>query len=153
MPESVTDRPTKSHEYIFLLAKSDRYHFDAEAIKEECVKTGLIADLQGGAGAGKIGPNWAPENVRNRHSVWMISTYATPEAHFATYPIELPELCIRASAPVDGVVLDPFSGAATTGLACLKTSRRYLGIELNEAYHAIAARRLQREGRGGTSNP
>lgn len=150
MPESVTDRPTKSHEYMFLLAKSDRYYYDGDAIKEECVKTGTPGHLQGGVGErggtreGLRGTTWDPSEGRNRRSVWSLPTYATPEAHFATYPVELPELCIRAGTPQEALVLDPFSGAATTGLACLKTGRRYLGIELNPEYIGMAFARARK---------
>ena len=150
IPSSVRDRPTRSHEYVFLLAKSRHYYYDADAIKEECVKTGTPGHLQGGAGEragtreGLGGTTWDPAEGRNRRSVWTIPTYATPELHFATYPVSLPELCIRAGSPEDGVVLDPFSGAATTGLACLKTNRRYLGIELNPEYVEMAFARARK---------
>jgi len=150
LPQSIHDRPTRSHEYVFLLAKSKRYYYDADAVKEECVKIGTTGHLQAGAGEragtreGLRGTTWDPAEGRNRRSVWTIPTYATSEAHFAVFPIELPELCIRAGSPENGLILDPFSGVATTGLACLKTNRRYLGIELNPEYIEIAFSRARK---------
>lgn len=82
--------------------------------------------------------------LRNRRSVWNFPTFPTPEAHFATFPVELPELCILAGCPEGGTVLDPFCGAATTGLACLRTGRRFIGIEINPEYLAIAEARARR---------
>jgi DNA modification methylase len=81
---------------------------------------------------------------RNRRSVWTLSTSPTPEAHFATFPIDLAEICILAGCPEDGLILDPFSGAATTGLAALKQGRRYLGIELNPEYIGISYERARK---------
>ena len=81
---------------------------------------------------------------RNKRSVWTLATLPTPEAHFATFPLELPEICLRAGCPEGGTVLDPFSGAGTTGLACLKQSRNFVGIELNPAYIEIAYNRARK---------
>jgi DNA modification methylase len=159
MPESVTDRPTKAHEYVFLLAKSERYYYDAEAIKESSLTgdprkpyapgqvdaRGNGHDRNGGAPrtAGKKVVD-IPWQYRNKRSVWTFSTCPTPDAHFATYPIDLVETCILAGCPTDSTVLDPFSGAGTTGLACLKTGRNYLGIELNPDYVRITHERARR---------
>jgi DNA modification methylase len=81
---------------------------------------------------------------RNKRSVWTIATMPTPEAHFATFPLELPEICLRAGTPEGGLVLDPFAGAGTTGLACLKNNRRFVGIELNPKYIEIAFKRARK---------
>ena len=123
MPESVTDRCTKAHEYIFLLSKSDRYYFDNEAIKEPSVNE----DVGG---------------MRNKRSVWTVTTKSCREAHFATYPTDLIVPCILAGSKPDGVVLDPFNGAGTTGLVSLSNGRRYVGIELNPDYAEISMRRF-----------
>lgn len=240
MPESVTDRPTKSHEYIFLLSKQERYFYDAEAIKEPTAADtearyarGRSDDhkyADGGPGDQTIAHSFkhmlpgnkthkgtnAYESTRNKRSVWSISTSPTPEAHFATYPIEIPETCLLAGTSAHGVcascgspwrrikatrfkpqedvseekgvrgngeqkpmdqsntwqgfprgttqvetlgweptckcgaeivaptVLDPFSGAGTTGLACLKNGRQFVGIELNQQYIDIADARARK---------
>ena len=223
MPESVTDRPTKSHEYIFLLSKSKRYFYDNEAIKEETApyrKCGVGAeycnensDPKGGGFRGKGGlKKWRPVNGRNKRTVWTVATKPYSEAHFATFPEKLIEPCILAGTsekgycsacgapwtrhiekcasvkkirnepyaiasgkgkhaqlftrrsscaqtigwrpscscildcawpgPLPGVVLDPFFGAGTTGLVAKKLGRRFIGIELNEAYIGMAQKRI-----------
>jgi DNA modification methylase len=154
MPESVRDRCTKAHEYIFLLTKSARYFWDAAAMQEESVYAGrvnsfgnkdsaarLVAGLSGNM---KPGVMYETKPTRNRRSVWTLATMPTPEAHFATFPIELPEMCIRAGCPEGGIVVDPFSGAGTTGLACLKNGRRYIGAELNPEYVEMSRNRAAR---------
>lgn len=150
MPESVRDRCTKAHEYVFLLTKAERYWWDVEAMKEKALQpfgtpkhTGQIKSAVLGQLSGSLGTNQGSE-TRNRRSVWTLATQATPEAHFATFPLELPEMCLRAGCPVDGVVLDPFNGAGTTGLAALKNGRRYIGIELNPSYIEITHERFQK---------
>lgn len=159
MPESVKDRCTKAHEYVFMLSKSARYSYDSEAIAEASVENSIKKftdngrDKQRGhrrrhAGfngryAETLARNGVPE-TRNRRSVWTLATFPTPEAHFATFPIELPELCIRAGCPEGGTVLDPFAGAGTTGLACLKNGRRFVGIELKAEYIEIARARARK---------
>lgn len=152
MPESVTDRCTKAHEYIFLFAKSERYYFDADAIKEQAVSNHASGNgfkgRQGGAihmpmsgGAGTADP-WLPGGMRNRRSVWTVSTKPFKGAHFATFPPDLIDPCVLAGCPVDGTVLDPFFGAGTTGLVAQKHGRNCVGIELNPDYIAIANERL-----------
>lgn len=133
MPESVTDRCTKSHEYIFLLSKSAKYFFDSDAIKEP-------AALRGHERWQK---NENGERVRNKRSVWTINTQPFPQAHFAVYPPALIVDCIKAGCPVGGIVLDPFSGAGTTAFVARKLGRNYVGIELNSEYIKITERRLQ----------
>lgn len=154
MPESVTDRCTKAHEYIFLLAKNGKYWYDADAIAERASDTrgGLrFMDDRAKAMGRQPSGNEKPENhnaprpdMRNKRTVWTFSTLPTPDAHFATYPIELPETCILAGCPPDGLVLDPFAGSGTTGLAAIKHGRRFVGVELNPKYVEIARTRLGR---------
>jgi DNA modification methylase len=157
MPESVTDRPTKAHEYLFLLAKSGTYFYDADAIKDAATHAGKTVTLgakslsKGQANGMSISAsgNGAADSVivaplRNKRTVWTLATLPTPDAHFATFPIELPETCIRAGSAEGGIVLDPFAGASTTGLAALKNGRRFVGIELNPAYIEIGHVRARR---------
>lgn len=116
MPESVKDRPTRAHEYLFMFTKSERYHYNHAAVKEP--------------------------NGRNCRSVWNIHTQAFPGAHFATFPPKLIEPCIRASTRVGDYVLDPFFGSGTTGVVARQLGRKYVGIELHPEYVALAAARL-----------
>lgn len=117
MPESVRDRPTRAHEYIFLLTKSLKYHYDYEAAR---------------------GPNG-----RNRRTVWSIPTEPFRGAHFATFPPKLVENCILPSTSPGDWVLDPFFGAGTVGVVCKQHNRRYVGIELNPDYVRIAVERIE----------
>uniref|UniRef100_A0A6M3LCF7 site-specific DNA-methyltransferase (cytosine-N(4)-specific) n=1 Tax=viral metagenome TaxID=1070528 RepID=A0A6M3LCF7_9ZZZZ len=152
MPESVTDRCTKAHEYIFLLSKSARYWYDAEAIKEEAIGTGggafgkvLMADVaaKSGAQARRYERPDYREIGRNRRSVWTVATQPYSEAHFATYPAKLIEPCILAGCPAGGVVLDPFIGSGTTAEVCATKGRGCIGIELNREYMELAIRRIR----------
>lgn len=222
MPESVTDRPTKAHEYLFLLSKSEQYFYDAIAIKEHGVQNEWANGFRGGAyvngetfangeggkrryrgnfkvpssnGKHKFPSGWDPRKgnhkellgrykplpagqahirdkrdkqrgfptrrhqgfndrwdqmereeqcsgMRNKRSVWTVATSPFPEAHFATFPIELIKPCILAGAPLGGVVLDPFMGAGTTALAAAIYGRHFIGCELNPEYAAMAKRRV-----------
>jgi site-specific DNA-methyltransferase (adenine-specific) len=188
MPESTKDRPTKAHEYIFLLSKSASYFYDADAVAEPAIgqnehdltgpgyaapgqppQTGSRKVPQGwdiGKGAHgtihkdgrrrkneetgdrrKVGFNerWdssAPAATRNRRSVWTIPTQPFKGAHFATFPEALVEPCVMAGCPAGGLILDPFTGSGTTGVVALKNFRRFVGIELNPAYAAMAIRRI-----------
>ena len=159
MPESVTDRCTKSHEYVFLLSKSKKYYFDAAGIKEPCTANS-IADFKrrknmdkrkGGLGTyWEVRPDlFRPRNeyipkdfMRNKRDVWTLPTNSFVGAHFATYPIKLIEPCIVAGCPSGGIVLDPFFGSGTTGITALKNLRNYIGIELNPDYVKIAQNRI-----------
>ncbi|MFK8254201.1 DNA-methyltransferase [Ancylobacter terrae] len=116
MPESVKDRPTRAHEYLFMLTKSERYLYDREAVREP--------------------------NGRNCRSVWNVHTQGFSGAHFATFPPKLIEPCIRSSSRPGDFVLDPFFGSGTAGLVAESLGRRYIGIELNPEYVALAARRI-----------
>jgi len=155
MPESVRDRCTKAHEYIFLLSKGPRYYFDNEAIKEPAVggtskgngqrlaeqaiaRTGGI--ISGGTAKSTLGTS--ADQTRNRRSVWSVPTRPFKGAHFATFPPDLIEPCILAGCPTGGTVLDPFSGAGTTGLVCQQTGRGYVGVELNPDYLELQRQRL-----------
>ncbi len=152
MPESVTDRCTKSHEYIFLLSKSEKYYFDHEAIKEPATHSneskydnGKNGHFGGKSheGQGSSTRKFPSDPTkRNKRSVWTITTKPFKKAHFATYPQDLIEPCILAGCPIGGVVLDPFFGSGTTGLVSRDNSRYFLGIELNEEYISIALDRL-----------
>lgn len=130
MPESVKDRCTKSHEYIFLFSKSPHYYFDSESISEPIKET---TDYSGN--------EWQPSGRRNKRDVWDICVQPTKEAHFATYPESLVEPCILAGSRVDGIVLDPFFGSGTTGRVAERLNRKWVGIELNPQYIEIALKR------------
>lgn len=158
MPESVTDRCTKSHEYIFLLSKSQKYYYDYEAIlepyTEEMNRWGgqkLVAKGEStwDEGTGQqtyrdrdMRPN---ENGRNKRDVWTVNTKPYKEAHFAVYPEELIVDCIKAGCPAKGIVLDPFMGSGTTGVVARKLDRNFIGVELNPKYIKIAEKRLYDE--------
>ena len=138
MPESVTDRPTKSHEHIFLMSKSKNYYYDSEAIKEKLQETTQNHLSK------YIGSDKSQESTgRNKRDVWSVATQPYPEAHFATFPEELIIPCIKAGCPEGGIVLDPFMGSGTTALVALKLGRKYLGIELNPEYIKLAEKRLK----------
>lgn len=155
MPESVTDRPTKSHEYIFLLSKNQRYYYDHQAIAERAsddsgyakqrargVDTWQYGRTAGGNTTNGIGGTFGTAGTRNRRSVWTINTKPFPEAHFAVFPLTLPMLCIQAGTATGDTVLDPFAGAGTTGVAAQKLGREFVGVELNPEYAAMAERRI-----------
>ena len=157
MPESVRDRCTKAHEYIFLLSKSPRYYYDKDAIREPYSESSMArynyAFGGPGAKAAQVTKNpavggadpcvmHANVNGRNRRDVWTVNTAKFPEAHFATFPPDLIRPCVRAGCPVGGVVLDPFAGAGTTGLVALEEGRDFLGIELNPEYVGLIEKRL-----------
>ena len=142
MPESVTDRCTKSHEYIFLMSKSQKYYFDYEAIQEEAVTQ---ADRRIGKRVTYDGKRKGADEayvVRNKRDVWSINVMPNKEAHFATYPPKLVSTCILAGCPEGGIVLDPFMGSGTTGIVANKLGRHYVGIELNPQYVEMAKRRI-----------
>lgn len=149
MPESVTDRCTKSHEYIFLLSKSARYYYDAEAIAEpafaEPKKFGRKNDVSRND-SDRTGIVRGNGETRNKRDVWTVATQPCGEAHFATFPPKLIEPCILAGCPEGGIVLDPFFGSGTTGEVATYLGRDYIGIELNPKYIEIAERRTSQLG-------
>jgi DNA modification methylase len=154
MPESVTDRCTKAHEYVFLLSKSARYYFDAEAIKEPTISENRATFLggterlrkanicSGGLQPSDKGLIREQMNSRNKRSVWEIPSHAFREAHFATFPPALVEPCILAGCPKGGTILDPFSGAGTVGLVADRLQRNAVLIELNPKYAEMSERRI-----------
>jgi DNA modification methylase len=159
MPESVRDRCTKAHEYIFMLSKSARYWYDADAVREESTGGTKGAAASFKRTGSKRGESICPNSpvpthregrddtryegpLRNLRSVWPIATRPFPEAHFATFPPEIPERCIKAGCPKGGVVIDPFFGAGTTGLVAARLGREFIGIELNADYCEMAKRRI-----------
>ncbi len=157
MPESVRDRCTKAHEYVFLLSKSERYFFDSEAIKEP-VAEASIKRMQSGKpprmggekyggdesrfSATKSGNEYALTETRNRRSVWTVATRPYKGAHFATFPPALIEPCILAGSRPGDIVLDPFMGSGTTAAVALQYGRQYLGCELNPEYGALQDERI-----------
>lgn len=174
MPSSVRDRPTGAHEYLFLLAKSERYYYDAAAIAEPAVSSPKKAtDMRRGSSAmrgqatirprgkneeqddrrragfngrwDKAEADGAVKATRNRRTVWNVASRPFAEAHFATFPPQLVEPCVLGGAPIGGVVLDPFNGAGTTGLVATRLQRDYIGIEINPAYVEMSRRRIERE--------
>ncbi|MBI5190267.1 MAG: site-specific DNA-methyltransferase [Nitrospirae bacterium] len=122
-PESVKDRPTQAHEYIFLMSKSEKYHYDNLAIQEPTKNNG---------------------GLRNRRTVWSINTEPFPDAHFATFPPDLIRPCILAGSRPGDAVLDPFFGSGTVGYVCNELGRKFIGIEINSEYVRIAVNRLKK---------
>ena len=158
MPESITDRCTKAHEYVFLLSKAERYFYDAEAAREQCSEDMQRRAAKGhtrGAG-GKIDASRQDadtlrgehakvidvSNGRNRRSVWTVATRPYKGAHFATFPPNLIRPCVLAGAPFGGVVLDPFLGSGTTAAVAVSEGRHAIGCELNPEYVALAQQRI-----------
>lgn len=145
MPESVNDRPTKAHEYIFLLSKSVRYYYDQDAIKEFAPTKRYGGRQSKGRLDSKAWKNDGKVNrdsTKNKRSVWMVPTVSCPDAHFAVYPPALIRPCVLAGCPQGGIVLDPFFGRGTTGRVALEYGRHFIGIELNEEYVKMAERYL-----------
>lgn len=120
-PESVKDRPTRSHEHVFLLTRNEDYYYDHEAVRE---------------------PTIEPGKLRQRRDVWTINTESSKEAHFAMFPPSLVRVCMEAGSPVGALVLDPFFGAGTVGVVAMESARRCLGIELKPEYAEIARSRI-----------
>lgn len=159
MPESVRDRCTKAHEYLFLMSKSERYYYDIEAIKEDAAPESAARYNYGFTGTrgatvcpgDPIGQRTRPDGnretdgKRNKRSVWEIVSQPFADAHFATFPPALIEPCILAGCPKGGTVLDPFGGAGTTGLVADRLGRNAILIELNPEYAAMAERRIRND--------
>ena len=154
MPESVTDRPTKAHEYVFLLTKAARYYWDADGVKEKQTDSTIARAAYGWNGRTDDGSNGArtggsfkrmaatgepiatipADGSRNIRSVWHVATQPTPYAHFATWPEKLVEPMIRAGSRTDDIVLDPFNGSGTTGKVAVRLGRRYIGVDIASEY-------------------
>ena len=152
MPESVQDRCTKSHEYIFLLSKSQKYFYDTNSIKEpvsETSKARLNQNIKSQIGSNRVpfktnGTMKAVGNseYRNKRSVWTVNTKSYEGSHFATYPPELIRPCILAGCPKDGIVLDPFGGSGTTAEVAIEEGRNAILCELNPEYILLINKRL-----------
>jgi len=152
MPESVKDRCTKSHEYIFLLSKSPKYYFDNEAIKEDAIHSNRKAgnskpqkgvdekfmDTRGGL----FEAQQKVYEKRNKRDVWSVNVKPYKGAHFATFPIKLIEPCVKAGCPDGGIVLDPFMGSGTTAQVAFINNKQYLGCELNVEYKKLQDQRI-----------
>lgn len=156
MPESVTDRPTKAHEYLFLLTKSERYFYDQKAIAEQAAEhKGKVLDRRD-SGTGKARGmdgqadrqgNFRPlEFGRNRRTVWTVATMPYAGAHFATMPEKLVEPCILAGSRLGDRVFDPFMGSGTVGAVATRLGRRWVGTDLNPKYHDLARKRTAQRG-------
>jgi site-specific DNA-methyltransferase (adenine-specific) len=156
MPESVRDRCTKSHEYIFLLSKKPKYYYDHEAIKENSVRAGSIPKgkkYSSELADNKIGGKHTRETLnekpvaakKNKRSVWKVSTKPFKGAHFATFPKDLIEPCVLAGCPESGTVLDPFGGSGTTGIVAAQHNRNAVLLELNQEYIDLAKERIKKE--------
>jgi len=154
MPESVQDRCTKAHEYIFLMSKSQKYYYDHEAIKEPLKgepetrdknAEGYQADYSKGDRFSKGERVFGADGMANKRSVWSVPVKPYTGAHFAVFPSELIEPCILAGAPVGGIVLDPFMGSGTTAQVSQDLGRKYLGCELNPEYKKLQQKRLAQQ--------
>lgn len=181
MPESVRDRCTKSHEYIFLLSKSPKYYYDAESIAEPVSESTVwrcSQNINAQTGSDRVpgktngnmkavmpryggnkytndpdvfsrtksGNAYDYRPMRNKRSVWTVTTKPFKGSHFAVFPPDLIEPCVLAGSPADGLVLDPFTGSGTTGVVSLRNGRNFIGIELNPDYVSLAKSRIEKEG-------
>jgi DNA modification methylase len=156
MPESVEDRCTKAHEYIFLLSKKPHYYYDHEAIKEPVASSTIDRlnqeNLENQVGSSRV-PGKTNGNMkavggterRNKRSVWTVTTRSFKGAHFATFPKDLITPCILAGCPKDGIVFDPFTGSGTTAVVALSNDRNFIGTELNPDYVSLAEDRIAAE--------
>lgn len=176
MPESVKDRPTRAHEYVFLLSKSARYYYNAEAIREPAVgfpgsenpnarRRGNTKTFRGGnaythdqaaensASVERDSHGLVPNETgtRNRRTVWTIATRPYKDAHFATFPEELARPCILAGSRHGDTVLDPFSGSGTTGAVAVQEGRDYIGIEINPEYIKLSEQRIENAAQKGAT--
>ena len=150
MPESVRDRCTKSHEYIFLLSKSRKYYYNYKAIQEPTttydsnIRNRDIGKMNNTPGRSHMnGLKHNMYKVRNKRDVWSVPVRPFKGAHFATFPEELIKPCVLAGSRENGIVLDPFFGSGTTGVVATKFNRDFIGVELNSDYIDIAKRRLE----------
>lgn len=162
MPSAVKNRPTTDHEYLFLFSRESEYYYDADAIREPHLTFSENSKMKGGrghfgkrGGTPEQGKNGGQSNLhdgrwdqafhplgRNKRTVWSVPLGKFRDAHFAVFPPDLIRPCIKAGAPENGVVLDPFFGAGTVGVVAVELGRKYVGIELNPDYVALAQRRL-----------
>lgn len=148
MPDPTKDRPTQSHEYVFLLSKAERYRFFAEAIAEPSVSdrpsgNGFKRPQQISRGGRRAQAVWEPQPTRNARSVWQINTEQYPGSHFGVMPSALAERCILSGSAVGDTILDPFAGVGTSSMTARRLNRRSIGIELSEDYCKQAIRRIE----------
>lgn len=152
MPESAPDRPTNGHEKIYLLSKSKDYYYDEEAVAEPIEDPSRVGEVRGNTGhsargekkVNQIDPGQGVmKSTKKLRDVWTFNPATFAEEHFATYPLGLVEPCVKAGSREGDTVLDPFSGAATTGIAALKHGRKYIGIDVNEDYNELAKKRIR----------
>jgi DNA modification methylase len=156
-PESVTDRPTRAHEQVFLLAKAQRYHYDQDAVREPHTDPRVSKNGRGGKNAMRGQAEIRPRGNllsdtryynplgRNKRTIWRAAVSRDGVGHFAVMPTEIVRPCVLAGCPAGGLVLDPFAGAGTVGLVALAEGRRFLGLEQNPEYAAMAGARIERE--------
>lgn len=152
MPESVTDRPTKAHEYVFLLTKAETYFYDADAVRERATAPPKACGQKNDPGRNdgdRTGIVRGDGEWRNLRSVWSIPTQPYSGAHFATMPPALARRCVLAGARAGDVVLDPFNGAGTTGMVAMQEGRRFVGVELNPDYARLSVERWRDEAAQG----
>jgi DNA modification methylase len=163
MPESVQDRCTRSHEYVFLLSKNKKYYYDSESIKEPCAKVSIARQKRGISTTNKWidgAPGQTPHTLsqprtndksrsvslkRNKRDVWTITVKSSGYKHFSSYPPDLIEPCVLAGCPKGGIVLDCFMGTGTTAAVALQHGRNYVGIDASPAYCKIAENRIMRK--------
>jgi site-specific DNA-methyltransferase (cytosine-N4-specific) len=152
MPDPVGDRPSRSHEFIFLLSKSRNYYYNADAIAEPAVSAhpgGKRALGRSGLDHGQRGVSTGWNNIggrRNRRDVWQLKSDKTEEAHYAAFPSALVRLCLLAGSRLGDLILDPFAGSGTVGEVCSHLSRRWVGVELSAEHAALARRRTAQAG-------
>jgi DNA modification methylase len=155
MPESVTDRFSKKHEYFFFMTKSEKYYFDLDIIRDNHVSNNKIKILKRGtqdwndglnrpqnSGSGGIGRNDLGKNPGTVSDFWDINTKPSKESHYASYNTQLIDKPIIAGCPIDGIILDPFCGTATTGCRAIDLQRKFIGIEGKKEYVDIGNKKL-----------
>lgn len=160
MPESVNDRPTKAHEYLFLLAKAQKYFYDGDALKTDCIAGGKIRNgpiysapaqtFNRNKKTGNMADDavWLTPTKANKRSVWSINSVAYSGSHFATFPPKLIEPCILAGSRLGDIVFDPFMGSGTTAMVAERLGRKWIGCELNEKYKPLIDERTAQLGLG-----
>jgi site-specific DNA-methyltransferase (adenine-specific) len=152
MPDPVRDRPSRAHEYVFLLSKSRNYYYDADAIAEPAVSdhpSGNRACRRSGLDHGQRGVSTGWNDVggqRNRRDVWLVASDKSSEAHYAAFPAQLVRLCVLSGSRPGDLVLDPFLGSGTIGEIAERLGRKWMGIELSMDYVALARRRTAQVG-------
>lgn len=158
MPESIKDRCTRSHEFIFLLSKQKKYYFDADAIRTPYIDLMKEATDKPITGFNDVPPGHVEHSAKNksrkgfynslganRRDVWTISVKPIAEAHFATFPEDIPDLCIKAGCPKGGIVVDPYMGAGATAISAVNNGCKYVGVDINPKNIGISKRQMYKE--------